>query len=425
MSARSFDPEVLAASLQAIMESPPFRTTAQCQALLRYIVEQTCNGHDELLRERVIGSEVFGRAPDYEPGEDPVVRIRVADVRKRLALYYQAQPDLRLKIEIPVGSYRAKLTESTVKRTSEPAATRVPEQGADLPLEDRAIPKEANPVKRKLSRGKLMAVCAAVGIAFACLSWYVHRMHTSADLALSVFWEPLVHENRPVLISVGTNAVYSFTNEAREAYAQENRLDPNGPEFYMSWPAGHLIDQKDITRAKNSFVALGDVEAITHVASYLTTQSKTYEERFPPDISFAELGESPSVLVGGLNNPKTLEFTKDLRFYFKSNKAIGDRKDPAKEWRVSRSGDANDTSDFAIVTRVLSHHGGSSFISVAGIGQYGTLAAGCFITSPQSFEVFTKVAPSGWESKNLQLVLQIRVVNFHAVSSQVVASEVW
>ena len=75
--------------LDDILRSTPFRTSRQCQDLFRYIVEHSLAGSDDSLRERVIGIEVFGRAPDYDTAQDPVVRIRAAYVRKRLAEYYQ------------------------------------------------------------------------------------------------------------------------------------------------------------------------------------------------------------------------------------------------------------------------------------------------------------------------------------------------
>src|SRR4051794_20041636 len=75
-------------ALQEMVNSAPFRTSRQCQDLLRYIVVNSMEGKDESLRERIIGVQVFGRLPDYDQSEDPVVRIRAADVRKRIALYY-------------------------------------------------------------------------------------------------------------------------------------------------------------------------------------------------------------------------------------------------------------------------------------------------------------------------------------------------
>src|SRR5450432_3153843 len=96
-------------ALEDILQSVPFRTSRQCQDLCRYIVEHSLAGSDESLRERVIGTEVFARASDYDTAEDPVVRTRAADVRKRLAQYFQAHQNTpgSWKIEIPTGSYKA------------------------------------------------------------------------------------------------------------------------------------------------------------------------------------------------------------------------------------------------------------------------------------------------------------------------------
>ena len=100
--------DLVESALRDISESPIFRSSKQCQLLLRYIVENSLAHHDDLLRERVIGATVFGRAPDYDAGNDPVVRARVAEVRKRLAQYYLAHGDeASVLISIPSGSYVA------------------------------------------------------------------------------------------------------------------------------------------------------------------------------------------------------------------------------------------------------------------------------------------------------------------------------
>src|SRR5271154_2212369 len=77
-------------ALQEMVSSAPFRTSPQCQDLLRYIVLHSLSGEDESLRERIVGVDVFRRLPDYDQAADPVVRIRAADVRKRIALYYDS-----------------------------------------------------------------------------------------------------------------------------------------------------------------------------------------------------------------------------------------------------------------------------------------------------------------------------------------------
>src|SRR3984885_11782645 len=95
--------------LDEILRSAPFSSSRQCQNLLRYLIEKSGKGGEESLKERVIGVEVFGRSPDYNTGDDPIVRARVGEVRKRLAQYYLSEESshTRIKITIPSGSYRA------------------------------------------------------------------------------------------------------------------------------------------------------------------------------------------------------------------------------------------------------------------------------------------------------------------------------
>ena len=86
---RPADASEVQQALSAILQSPPFRSTKQMQNLLRFIVSETLAGRGDLLKERNIGAHLFDKRPDYDTNSDPTVRLRVAELRKRLALYYQ------------------------------------------------------------------------------------------------------------------------------------------------------------------------------------------------------------------------------------------------------------------------------------------------------------------------------------------------
>src|SRR5260370_9574473 len=119
-----------------------FGTSRQWQDLFGYIVEHSLAASDGSLRERIIGIEVFGRSPDYDTAEDPVVRLRAADVRKRMAQYYQAKSEPgEWKIEIPTGSYKAQFHRSEIP------LPRLPVAGRSTPRQTRAPPSTvgANP----------------------------------------------------------------------------------------------------------------------------------------------------------------------------------------------------------------------------------------------------------------------------------------
>jgi hypothetical protein len=91
--------------LQQVLSSSVFQDSKRYAAVLKYIVDRTLDGAGDQLKERTIGIEVFSRAPDYDTASDHAVRSAVAEVRKRLAQYYQENPRDALRIEVLPGSY--------------------------------------------------------------------------------------------------------------------------------------------------------------------------------------------------------------------------------------------------------------------------------------------------------------------------------
>ena len=92
--------------LEELLASPPFRNSPKCSAFLQYVVEASLAGRETGLKERLIAIDVFGREPEFETANDPIVRVKAGEVRKRLAQYYQGcATALPLHIELLPGSY--------------------------------------------------------------------------------------------------------------------------------------------------------------------------------------------------------------------------------------------------------------------------------------------------------------------------------
>ena len=51
------------------------------------------DGHEDEIKERTIGIELFGRIADFETSGDSIVRVNATDVRRRLGQYYQEARD--------------------------------------------------------------------------------------------------------------------------------------------------------------------------------------------------------------------------------------------------------------------------------------------------------------------------------------------
>jgi hypothetical protein len=92
--------------LRRIIANTSFRTSHRSRLFLEYVVEKALVGRFDELKERVIGSSLFGRPADYDTGADSIVRVVANETRRRLRAHYaQPENDGSVRIELSVGSY--------------------------------------------------------------------------------------------------------------------------------------------------------------------------------------------------------------------------------------------------------------------------------------------------------------------------------
>jgi hypothetical protein len=226
------------------------------------------------------------------------------------------------------------------------------------------------------------------------------------------------------LIYVGGNAVYQLSPSYLDRYYREHprsHSEEMGFESYIPLPPGTKIDPQDLYPAKDTFVTIGDVAAITKIEAVLVRRNRQFDIRYGGDVAYGDLRESPTILVGAHNNSWTLTMTENLRYVFDGRNAIMDRSDPKRRWSSS----AGFMEDYAIVSRVLNSKAGTTVIVVAGVGYSGTQAAAEFVTNPDSISALVKSLPTGWEKKNIQIVLHTTVTNQIPGTPDVVAAYCW
>lgn len=93
---------------ERVAASRSFQKTTRLRDFLLYVCRQTLAGEPATLTEHEIGCAVFGRAPEYTPAEDSIVRVQARQLRLRLDEYFQNEgAGETMVIEIPRGSYVA------------------------------------------------------------------------------------------------------------------------------------------------------------------------------------------------------------------------------------------------------------------------------------------------------------------------------
>jgi hypothetical protein len=106
---------------------------------------------------------------------------------------------------------------------------------------------------------------------------------------------------------------------------------------------------------------------------------------------------------------------------------VRDRDHPERtEWKLKGAWPYWDIpNDYAIVSRLLDANSGRQVVIGAGITEFGTMAAGDFLTDPDCWSELLPRLPANWEKKSLQIVLQVPVVRRSAGRPRVLDFHVW
>jgi TolB-like protein len=79
------------AELDRLLQSAPFLQSGRLGRFLRFAIENALAGNRDLLKEYVIGTEVYDRKPPYHPSQDSIVRTEARRLRAKLKEYYEAE----------------------------------------------------------------------------------------------------------------------------------------------------------------------------------------------------------------------------------------------------------------------------------------------------------------------------------------------
>jgi hypothetical protein len=175
-------------------------------------------------------------------------------------------------------------------------------------------------------------------------------------------------------------------------------------------------------------VGRGDAHAAVALSALLGKIGKPSQVRMGANYSFEDLRNSPAVMVGAFNNKWTMQITSSLRFSFilqDGRYLIREQTDGSRVWIEHRGSAGEVLDDTAIVARLLDSTTGQFAVIVAGIGERGTQAAGEFVSNPEFLEQGLRSLPAGWQTKNLEIVLQTTVTDSIPGPPRVVAAYSW
>ncbi len=406
-------PPALAANLieqqlARIESSPLFSHSRRYPNFLNYVVRKALEGRREDLKERTIGTEVFGRPPEYDLNADPVVRVTAGEVRKRLAQYYYApEHQEELRIELRPGSYIPEFKPAP-KQNGVQASLSIPEPLLlEPPVQAANYHGQVHDGHGTILSNKKNSARVALVIGLMLLALATFANISMRGSALTRFWRPVLEANKPVLISVGS--VLALTN-------------PTAPAVSDASVGEHALHSDP--------VALADTIAIAKLQQVLSGHSRTINVESSAQTSFSDLQKGPIVLVSGFNNPWTMRLTGPLRFHLVRPAVdtfeIEDRSDPKRTWSVYTLAPLKKISeDYGLIARFHDPTTEQIVVVVAGIGENGTIAAAEALSDEQSMAELQKRKLLPSRAANFEAVVGVQMIDGKPGPPKFLATYTW
>jgi hypothetical protein len=396
------DEALIREQLERIIASASFHNSKRYPRFLQFVVEEKLKGNAELLKERVLGIEVFDKPANYEVAEDPIVRVAAGEIRKRIAQYYvEPGHEGELRIDLPPGRY--------VPEFYFPKAGDLHDKPAGPlhhPVLNPLAPTEVaatEPARKLRKKWAWMAGALVLLLAGMAVANFARQ-----PAPIETFWKPVLASSAPPIICVADLAYFMKPEPGRDGSSLKEML------------------------ATTNHLALADVVALAHVAGILEPRGKRISLTISSSTTFTDLRQHPTILVGGMDNEWTMRLTKPLRFRIVRTEnpniigIVDSGANGAPKWVVDYATPYKQLQkEYAIVARYKDPTTDQPTIVIAGVGPEGTIAAGEFVSTPSHLDEFASRAPRGWAEKNLEIVLETEVIDGKSGPPRIMAFEIW
>jgi hypothetical protein len=400
------DKVVILEQLERLLQNPFFHHSKRYPSFLRFVVTETLEGRTDNLKERTLGIEVFGREPDYDTTNDPIVRVTAAEIRKRIAQYYQEPGHSEeIRFSLPSGSY---IPHFAIPPGAAPASqTVVPAPELETPTPDAVLQEHRLvPATSSVLSKKILAAAALVAILIGSgVLWQMFH-----DSPLDEFWKPFIKSEEPILFCIADQSHFS-TITLRDA------ADPNRQNTLSDQMISVIID---------------DISPLVNIAGMLQVNGKPYKVKGEATTTLTDLRQGPAIFIGAYDNNWTLRATGPLRYHFANDAAmsqfwIEDRQNPSRRWLVDRAvqQETGTYKDYAIVARFIDPNTDRPVVVAAGLARGGTVAAGEFLVDARHMNDLANQAPKGWSRRNIEVVLETQVIDGRSGPPRVAAVYVW
>jgi hypothetical protein len=412
---------------QRVAASKTFAGSQVLQAFLLYISERTLNGQGEQVKEQTIGTAVFHRKPDYDPGIDNIVRVRAGQLRQRLARYFDTEGEAEpLIISIPKGGYVPVFEPRPAPQP--PAEALVAAPAPPLP-ETRFDPVE-------VPRPRLWPYWTAILLLFGLALFFALRpapvgVNPTLSKDTREVWAPMFRDGGDLLVVLGdlTYALWQDLADRNLSLAEYV-----GMKFLNYAPPEMRETLNEV--ASRRYTSVADANLAAKIPALAGSFGKQTRIRFARHMDVRDLSGGSVILVGSRRaNPWVELFESRLQYAFGYNtdthRPFFQNKSPkAGESPILSRGSDPVRDTYAVVAMFPHPSGRGHVLIIEGLSMEGTDAAGEFLLNPQSCDLLARRLRSelGGTDKPFEALLRLtpvaggsanaRLVSLHAIRTE-------
>jgi hypothetical protein len=408
-----------------VANSAVFQRSPRLREFLLYVADCTINERLEGVREQQIAENVFNRKPDYNPGQDNIVRVEARSLRKRLDAYFAAEgKDEPIILSMPKGSYSICFE------------ARPPEFETVAPVEIPAPGDPAIPIPSGRSPW-LVGVWWAIIVALAGLvavQWQSNRpgkgVLRSAPAAILPF-SGLIEDTKDTYIVTSDSSLVLIQDLRRRQIS----LDDYITRRYVGETTGPGSDpvRQDLIRTlvKRRYTNAAETAIAGRIIQRYSGVSQRILLRSGHGVQLSDFKNHNVILLGSpSSNPWARLFSETLNFQFDWDQVrrglFRNRSPRAGEQAVySMKTNAGETGEaYAVVAFVPNVNGEGHVLLIAGTTAEGTEAAGEFITDDTRVSAALKaigIDPAG-PPRHFEILLEAKAIAGSASQSTILAS---
>jgi hypothetical protein len=426
---------------------------------LLYVCELQLLGRAHEITEQRIGTQIFNRPANYNPGEDNIVRSYARLLRKRLDAYFEGEGSNEpMRILIPRGGYapvfqsspqvQSEIPEpvSTARHTldSEEMDGEEPESlppdaamSRTLSLISPPVKGERNPAHNPTASWRRAGFSGLVGLTIGVLltaaGWFAAQAVQSnkEQEPAHAVWDQLFQHNRNTLIvptDSGLGILQNLTGHLVniEEYASGSYLSD------MHLPQG--LDERNLNDLRRerytSVVSLNITSVLTRLPEFIANRTQV---RYARSITAEDIKNSNVILLGSKHtNPWVslfetrlnfkLEYTPDVdEQYVLNEHPIGAEQ---KFYRNSTGTTSNHT--YGAIAYLPSLDGAGHVMIIQGLNMAATQAAADTLFDPAIIKPVLQQAtlPNG-KLRPFELLVETTSIGATAPGARLIATRIW